>query len=56
MNNVKLISHSMPSTEFVGMGIEDCRDLIAFCASAIPARYSNWNYVIIDDIRISIRW
>ena len=32
MNNVKLISHSIPSDEFIGMGIEDCQDLIAFCA------------------------
>jgi thymidylate synthase (FAD) len=32
MNNVKLISHSTPSAEFTEMGVEDCQDLIAFCA------------------------
>ena len=32
MNNVKLISHSTPSAELTEMGVEDCQDLIAFCA------------------------
>jgi thymidylate synthase (FAD) len=28
----KLISHSVPSTEFKNKGLNDCQDLIAFCA------------------------
>lgn len=32
MNNVKLVSHSTPAIEFHGKGLNDCQDLIAFCA------------------------
>jgi len=30
--NVRLVSHSQPSDEFQGLGIQDAQDLIAFCA------------------------
>jgi thymidylate synthase (FAD) len=32
MNKVKLVSYSTPAVEFNNKGINDCQDLIAFCA------------------------